>query len=1830
VVEIPNYMHKKIYLFSALILLSCLSLQAQITLSFPDQDVRCQESVTFPVIVEDFVDIRGMQFSINWDKTSLQYVTSTNVGLSPSPNINVDSTDNGKLGLSWFTSDPFTLQDGDTLLTLTLLVENGDLSNVPLSFSSDFIEIETVSSTGRVLTNTNNGTITLVDTTPPTISCPVGQTVLNTGENAAVVLNGLTPINLSDNCGTIDSVLYAFSGATTGNGLDDASGTTFEVGTTDIIYTAKDPKGNVGVCSLQVVVNNAGAVNTLGLGLEAVSTACTDTLMMPIRVSDFDSINSLGFSLDWDATTFSFAEVSNFAIASMSSADVDIAQAANGTITLAWTDAMSQTLANQTALFNLKLVPTTVVNNSAIRIGNENAAQNNAAIPVTISSQGTATATANNFQVTCPADVVVEIPSGQTQATVANIGLGMVTGNCGNTTTTFNLTGATTGSGMTDVSNTQFNIGTTTVTYRVENAIGTSQSCSFTVEVTSLAPTLFTLIAESKEAECDDTDIAIDINVAAFDNISGTEFSINWDPTVLNYTLADNERFTNGNFGPVDNTNGQINYSWFDSSSDGQTLADGSTLFTMHFTSNGGGMSTIEFSDIPNAIEITQRDNGAPVIIDRDSISLLAGTVTIIDTIAPTIICPDDVVVDVALGVNDAIVNGIDFSSPLDNCGVDSIYYAITGTTLGNGDESASGSTFQAGVSTVTYTVLDNVGLTGTCQFQVNINAPNAISITPTVASAECGDDAYRVDLLVDSFTNAAGLQFTFEWDNTILEYVSRGNLGLPEFDNSDFNETAVQDGQIAFAWADDGSTGETLPAGSILFSLFFNVNGTVGSTTAFTFTDVIAEREASIRLSGTPIRVPFIGNNAQITVEDTQAPILMAGLPDTLFRFVTDTCGVTRDWEVPTFADQCTNNLTLTVSPPEGTFYEVGNHTIVYTASDDAGNSTTESTVLVVRDTTAPTLIDCPADMTITANSDCEAVVTWTEPTAIDNCSDAIIIVSSSHIPGAIFTETTTVTYTAEDIAGNQTTCSFVVTIDGLSPLTFDNFPGSIVSNETPEGSCGVVLGWIEPTVSGGCNSTSNDSITVTSTHQPSDFFPVGVTTVTYTATNHTTGQVVERSFNVTVNRSLDPLSLCPQDISIQADGTVMNDPLSFINDVRSDTCGRYVVTFNNIQVTNDCGVIRQQTGGPISGSEFTFGTEMMEFLVIDTINQDTTICTFQITINETGNLEATTLDNPTCAGSDLRLSVNELIGGTYTWTGPGDFQVDVRTPTIPNAMTQNSGEYIVKVISTNGCTIKDSTMVGVLSSPEISAMANDLSCSKEGDTIRLFATVTNGVPVQTYNWTGPNGFRTDVQNPMIPNATSLDVGLYIVTGTSSNGCENMDTVVVSLGGMVTPTLTSDATMGTICADTPVTLTGTAYDGIVVYNWTAPANAGLPTNLDTNIITVTPTIPGTYTYAYTANLDGNCVSDTARITLVVSTGTGALTLGSNGPFDCVDPTGTINLTASGDNVATYAWTGPNGFTTSDQNPIIPLTNEAAGTYTLTATSPEGCTSTDSIMVAISTQKGEPIVTSSTGNLNAGSINVCEGDNLVLEGEAVANAVYVWTGPNGFAATDSIITIPNVMAENAGVYQLRITENSCTSLPTSILVSTLAEPVTNNDSINVIRNQSLTFGVTDNDVLTPGADFTITLVSGADNGTLVNNNDGTFTYTPNNNFVGMDQIAYEVCYTDCPNLCDMGIMTIRTGFDVNDPCMAPTFISPNNDGFNDIFIISCIPSVPKVGSELIVFNEWGSEVFRESPYQNNWQGTYNGQDLPDGTYYYIFKEDNDDTNPIKGYVTIFR
>jgi gliding motility-associated-like protein len=89
-----------------------------------------------------------------------------------------------------------------------------------------------------------------------------------------------------------------------------------------------------------------------------------------------------------------------------------------------------------------------------------------------------------------------------------------------------------------------------------------------------------------------------------------------------------------------------------------------------------------------------------------------------------------------------------------------------------------------------------------------------------------------------------------------------------------------------------------------------------------------------------------------------------------------------------------------------------------------------------------------------------------------------------------------------------------------------------------------------------------------------------------------------------------------------------------------------------------------------------------------------------------------------------------------------------------------------------------------------------------------------------------------------------------------------------------------------------------------------------------------------------------------------------------------------------------------------------------------------------------------------------------------------------------------------------------------------------------------------------------------------------------------------------------------------------DSCNVPNIITPNDDGLNDEFKIPCLTE-DNVESELLVFNEWGDRVYYAKPYRNNWKGTYKDHNLPDGTYYYLFRR-NLRVDFDKGYVSIFR
>jgi hypothetical protein len=159
----------------------------------------------------------------------------------------------------------------------------------------------------------------------------------------------------------------------------------------------------------------------------------------------------------------------------------------------------------------------------------------------------------------------------------------------------------------------------------------------------------------------------------------------------------------------------------------------------------------------------------------------------------------------------------------------------------------------------------------------------------------------------------------------------------------------------------------------------------------------------------------------------------------------------------------------------------------------------------------------DCPADITVNTDpSNCNAIVTWTEPTVSGTCSG--IAMTSSHSPGDLFSPgVTVVRYIASDIYTNGDTCEFSVTVTDNELPVFSSCPSDITIGADDE-YCGNTATWEVPTASDNCG------VTVTSSHVPGDFFGVGTTVVTYTAEDPS-GNSTTCSFNVTVTPAALPL---------------------------------------------------------------------------------------------------------------------------------------------------------------------------------------------------------------------------------------------------------------------------------------------------------------------------------------------------------------------------------------------------------------------------------------------------------------------------------------------------------------------------------------------------------------------------------------------------------------------------------------------------------------------------------------------------------------------------------
>jgi len=195
----------------------------------------------------------------------------------------------------------------------------------------------------------------------------------------------------------------------------------------------------------------------------------------------------------------------------------------------------------------------------------------------------------------------------------------------------------------------------------------------------------------------------------------------------------------------------------------------------------------------------------------------------------------------------------------------------------------------------------------------------------------------------------------------------------------------------------------------------------------------------------------------------------------------------------------------------------------------------------------------------------------------------------------------------------------------------------------------------------------------------------------------------------------------------------------------------------------------------------------------------------------------------------------------------------------------------------------------------------------------------------------------------------------------------------------------------------------------------------------------------------------------------------------------------------------------------------------------------------------------------------------------------------------------------------------------CDTTFLAVNVRALDEPTSKRDTMHTTLNRSVVGDIIANDNL-PDDLTSFRITRQPENGIVTINPDNTVTYEPFedycNTFEGgePDFFLYEVCtaggcstgvvyvYVDC------GELIFYSGF------------SPNGDGINDFFRIDGLGKYPN--NKLCVFNRWGAKVYCTDNYQNDWGGTWNTNDLPDGTYFYIFE--TADGKRHTGYVQITR
>ncbi len=658
-------------------------------------------------------------------------------------------------------------------------------------------------------------------------------------------------------------------------------------------------------------------------------------------------------------------------------------------------------------------------------------------------------------------------------------------------------------------------------------------------------------------------------------------------------------------------------------------------------------------------------------------------------------------------------------------------------------------------------------------------------------------------------------------------------------------------------------------------------------------------------------------------------------------------------------------------------------------------------------------------------------------------------------------------------------------------------------------------------------------------------------------------------------------------------------------------------------------------------------------------------TMDTTPLTICGNGSQTATHNGDNVNDGNDALQFILHDVSGTSIGTIIGGPQ---NTPTFSFGGSMSYGTtYYISAIS------GDDTGGGIvdLSDPCLSIAAGTPVTWYNFPTVTANATATSicsGDPV-TLTGSGATSYVWDngVTDGVAFNPTSTTN--YTVTGTDANGCTNTDNITVTVNP--TPAFTVASTNPTTCGGNgDIILSGlqanTTYQVTYADNGSNIGPSAMTSDASGDITINVPA--GTYSN-FIVDLSGCTGTDNSTVSLSDPASFTVSTMVVD--ETCTNANGEITINVSG-GTNPFQYSIDNGTNYVSTNVFTGL---SAGTYNIAVQDSVNCTSFSTVTI---TDTPAPVIsnvttTDASCSGNDGTVTItATGNNLMYDidgGTAQASNSFTGLGAgtytvnvsNGTCTTSQTFTINSAAAmtvsstitnpscgESNGEISLSVSNgtqpytvawshdtNLTTTTATGLSGGTYNYTVSDASGCSVSGSDSLAGD--SNSMMVYASAKNVSCKGEADGYAVVDSVAGgtpPYTYLWDNgisdlSIANLTENIYTVTVTDNSG-CDK-TKAVVVGFDSEECLNVHNAISPNGDGQNDTWVVTGIKGYDE--SKVQIFNRWGALIYESDNYNNDWNGTYKGKDLPDGIYYFIVTVKNDtDEEPtvLNGSITIIR